>query len=133
LSLDGPVLHRSLTAASTALRSCFKVQTKRTSEWIPLSRASPIQGWRVVTLPPGAGLRRKLKTSFRVTAPARRFSASTIRACWLVKSDLCLCLAPRRKDFASSEWIGSPCELWPVVARDIQSKSAYLNNFHIYC
>ena len=32
----GPLLHGLLTAASTALRSCFKVRTMRTSEWIPV-------------------------------------------------------------------------------------------------
>ena len=45
----GPLLHGSLTAASTALR-CFKVRTKRTSEWIPVLRACSIQRCRVVRL-----------------------------------------------------------------------------------
>src|SRR6202022_1269448 len=48
----GPLLHGSLTANSTALRSCFKVRTKRTSEWIPAFRAPSIQRRRVVPLPP---------------------------------------------------------------------------------
>ena len=83
----GPLLHGSLTAASTALRSCFKVRTKRTSEWIPVLRAASIQRWRVVALPPRR-IARKLKTSLRMTAkPGHcRFRVSTICACLLVNS-----------------------------------------------
>jgi WD40 repeat protein len=40
----GPLLHTvCLRPISTALRSCFKVRTKRSSEWIPVLRASSIQ------------------------------------------------------------------------------------------
>jgi hypothetical protein len=83
----GPLLHGSLTAASTALRSCFKVRTKRTSEWILVLRASSIQRWRVVTLPLRR-IARKLRTSLRMTAkPGHcRFRVSTICTCWLVNS-----------------------------------------------
>ena len=45
----GPLLHGLLTADSTALRSCFKVRTNRSSERISVLRASSIQRWRVVT------------------------------------------------------------------------------------
>jgi hypothetical protein len=69
------------------LWSCFKVRAKRTNEWIPVLRASSIQRWRVATLPPRR-IARKLRTSLCMTAkPGHcRFSASTIRACWLVNS-----------------------------------------------
>src|SRR5260370_6274511 len=81
----GPLLHGSLTAASTALRSCFKVRTKRTSEWIPVLRACSIQRCRVVTLPPRR-IARKPKTSLRMTAkPGHcRLRGLTICACRLV-------------------------------------------------
>jgi hypothetical protein len=46
----GPLLHGSLTADFNAFRSCFKVRTKRTSEWMPVLRA--IQRCRVASLPP---------------------------------------------------------------------------------
>ena len=83
----GPLLHGVLTADSTAFRSCFKVRTKRTSEWMPVLRACSIQRCRAASLPPRR-IVRKPRTSLRITAkPGHcRFKVSTICACRLVNS-----------------------------------------------
>jgi hypothetical protein len=73
----GPLLHGSLTADSAALRACFKVRTKRTNEWIPVLRASSIQRWRVVTLPPRR-IARKTKNQLAHDSEARAFPLQSI-------------------------------------------------------
>lgn len=75
----GPLLHGSLTAASTALRSCFKVRTKRTSEWIPVLRAASIQRWRVVAGQPTQKIierRRSAKFITPIPKPKKRKTAA---------------------------------------------------------
>ena len=47
-------------------RSCFKVRTERTNEWLPVLRASSIERWRVAILPPRR-IAWKLKTSLRLS------------------------------------------------------------------
>jgi hypothetical protein len=108
----GPLLHGSLTAASTALRSCFKVWTKLTSEWIPVLPSS-IQRWKVLTAL--AQDRAETKNQLAHGSKARALPLQRVDnfapagGNWL--SGLYLWLAPRRKEFCESRVATDVAEL----------------------